>query len=258
MSETEVLPETGRHLVEAAEAAGVHIRLIGGAAIWLRAEGPARAALGRQYPDLDFVALGKQSRVLRSTLEAVGLVPDQRFNAVHGAQRLIFNDAGGSFHIDIFLDSFVMSHTLNLTRRIELETPTLPAAELLLSKLQIAQLNRKDVSDTILLLASHELGSSDGPGSLNATYVAEVTSREWGLFTSLSDNLGKVSELVGDILAEARYPAWSNTAVQAEVLERIGLLRDAMEVAPKSVAWRARAAVGRRVRWYAEPEEVDR
>jgi hypothetical protein len=160
--------------------------------------------------------------------------------------------------IDIFLDSFVMSHTLNLTRRIELEAPTLPAAELLLSKLQIAQLNRKDISDTILLLATHEVGSSDGPGSLNATYVAEVASRDWGLFTSLSDNLDKVSELVGEIVAEARYPGWSDTAVQADVVERIALLRNAMEVVPKGLAWKARAAVGRRVRWYAEPEEVDR
>jgi hypothetical protein len=28
-------------------------------------------------------------------------VPDRRFNAVHGAQRLIFNDARGSFHMAV-------------------------------------------------------------------------------------------------------------------------------------------------------------
>jgi len=41
----------GRVLVAAAAADGVAVRLLGGAAIWIRASAAARAALGREYPE---------------------------------------------------------------------------------------------------------------------------------------------------------------------------------------------------------------
>ena len=41
-------------------------------------------------------------------------------------------------------------------------TPTLPLAELLLSKLQIVKINRKDVLDALVLLAEHPLAQDDG------------------------------------------------------------------------------------------------
>jgi hypothetical protein len=39
------------------------------------------------------------------------------------------------------------------------------------------------------------------------------------------------------------------------VIKRIGQLQEAIERAPKSLAWRVRAAIGERVRWYELPEE---
>ena len=41
-------------------------------------------------------------------------------------------------------------------------TPTLPVAELLLSKLQVVKINRKDVLDALVLLAEHPLAQDDG------------------------------------------------------------------------------------------------
>jgi hypothetical protein len=52
-------------------------------------------------------------------------------------------------------------------------------------------------------------------------------------------------------MADDRPPRGAHDPVeQAEtLLKRI-------EAAPKSLAWRARASIGERVRWYQTPEEV--
>ena len=48
-------------------------------------------------------------------------------------------------------------------------------------------------------------------------------------------------------------------AAQQELLrERLGALANALEQAPKSRAWRMRARIGERRRWYEEPEEIAR
>jgi len=104
------------------------VRLVGGAAIWIRASERARGLLGRDYPDLDLVAHRKQSRPLRDLLEELDYEPERTFNATHGARRLLYHARDRSFHLDVFLDEFVMSHTLDLGARLEIESPTLPAA----------------------------------------------------------------------------------------------------------------------------------
>jgi hypothetical protein len=40
--------------------------------------------------------------------------------------------------------------------------------------------------------------------------------------------------------------------------ERLKVVQEAMDVAPKTMAWKMRARVGTRVRWYEEVEEVRR
>ena len=178
----------GRSVVAAAAAQSIPVRLIGGVAIWLRASPAARAALGRTYPDIDLVAHKKQSRKLRAVLEEEGFEPERVFNATHGARRLLYHGPGG-WQVDIFLDTFEMSHTLDLGTRLEAEPETLAAAELLLTKLQIAEVNAKDLSDTAMLLWDHEPASADGPGLLNLGPVVARCAADWGLYTTVTDNL---------------------------------------------------------------------
>jgi hypothetical protein len=239
----------GRGVVAAAAAHSIPVRLIGGVAIWLRASPAARAALGRSYPDIDLVAHKKQSRKLRTVLEERGLEPERVFNATHGARRLLYHGPGG-WQVDIFLDTFEMSHTLDLGARLEAEPETLAAAELLLTKLQIAEVNAKDLSDTAMLLWDHEPASADGPGLLNLTPVVARCAADWGLYTTVTDNLAKGAELLGALIR--------TDADRARIATRIAVITDALAAAPKSVGWQLRARVGRRKRWYETPEEVIR
>jgi hypothetical protein len=253
------LPEAGRLLVETAAGYGHAVRLMGGVAIWLRATDEARRALGRDYPDLDLVAHKAQSRQLRALLEELGYVPDRLFNAMHGESRLLFHHGEQGYQVDVFLDEFKMSHVLDLGARLEVEEVTIPAAELLLTKLQIAEVNAKDIGDVAMLLWSHETADDDGPGRLNAAQVARICGRNWGLFTTVTDNLERTVEMLPEILTAAGPPTRDDgQSPAARISDRIAVIRERMTAQPKSLSWRTRARVGRRVRWYEVPEEVTR
>ena len=239
----------GRAIVAAAAAHAIPVRLVGGVAIWLRGSAAARGALGRSYPDIDLVGHKRQSRALRSLLEDAGFEPERVFNATHGAKRLLFHGSGG-WQVDVFLDTFEMSHTLDLGSRLEAEPETLAAAELLLTKLQIAEINAKDLSDVAMLLWDHQPGDADGPGLLNLGPVAARCGADWGLFTTVTDNLRACADLLGELVPGA--------ADRDRIGGRIAAVTEAVTAAPKSLGWQVRARVGRRMRWYQLPEEVTR
>ena len=237
-----------RRICEQAASAGVAVRLLGGIAIWLRSSDEIRATLGRDYADIDLATVRNSSKPLRELLESLTYVPDKMFNAVQGDRRLYFSAADDAYHVDIFVDRFVMSHELDLGTRLETETLTLPAAELLLTKLQIAELNEKDAADTAMLLLGHELADRDGPGLLNVAHVNEVCGQDWGFYTTVTDNLGKTKALLEQILSDAGQ--------RELVAGRASQLLADLEQAPKSRGWRRRARIGRRMKWYETPDEV--
>jgi hypothetical protein len=218
-------------------------------AIWIRGSEAARELLGRNYPDIDLVAHKKQSRALRALLEETGFEPERVFNATHGARRLLYHGPG-DWHIDVFLDTFEMSHTLDLGARLEAEPETLAAAELMLTKLQIAEVNAKDLSDVAMLLWDHEPADHDGPGRLNLAPIAGLCASDWGLYTTITQNLEACADHLGGIIPGA-YD-------RDRIGSRIAAITRALEAAPKTRSWQLRARVGRRVRWYQLPEEVTR
>ncbi len=173
--------------------------------------------------------------------------PYVAFNALHGRERLLFFDEGHGRQVDVFVGHFSMSHRIPLGDRLELEPLTVPLAELLLTKLQIVELNEKDVRDTLALLLTHPLGETDGD-CLNAAQVARLCATDWGLWRTITANLAACRGRLPDY----DLPADARTQIDArfdELLERI-------EHEPKSRSWRLRARIGERRRWYDLPEEV--
>ena len=141
-----------------------------------------------------------------------------------------------------------MSHTLDLGARLEAEPETLAAAELLLTKLQIAEVNAKDLSDTAMLLWDHEPGGSDGPGQLNLTADRRPRcAADWGLYTTVTDNLAACAELLGAAGAGRAAPGPDRRPDRGQLSQAAG------RRAEVAGAGRLRARVGRRVRWYELP-----
>jgi Uncharacterised nucleotidyltransferase len=239
--------DEGRRIAEEAERARVPLRLMGGVAIRLHGQIDLPPVLVRAYGDIDLVTTSRAGRDARRLLEALGYTPNERFNALNGSQRLVFYDEPHRRQIDVFVGEFSMCHEIPIADRLELERTTLPLAELLLTKLQIVELNPKDVTDMLALLVEHDVGESDGD-TINAGYVASLLGRDWGLWRTATGSLVTLRAS----LAESGLSAEE----QARVGDRLDRLEQRIEAEPRSMRWRTRARVGDRVRWYQEPDEV--
>ncbi len=237
----------GKRLLHVAKSEGVPLRLLGGVAIRLRAPGALPVPFERTYADLDFVTAKGASGKAQTLFRDVGYEPHKAFNALHGQERLLFFDNENDRQVDVFVGSFAMSHTIPVGERIEVDQATLPLAELLLTKLQIAELNEKDVKDALALLHGHEVGESDG-GTVNTARVAELCAGDWGLWRTITGNLATTREYVG------RYELGEED--ERRLRARIDAILERIEQEPKSRGWKLRAKIGERKRWYELPEEV--
>jgi hypothetical protein len=218
------------------------LRLLGGVAVNVRSRG-LQAELTRPYKDLDFAASKKSSGDLQKLLRDMGYEPHLGFNAMNGRERLLFYDDPNQRQVDVFVGSFRMCHQIPLEQRLEVDADTVPLAELLLTKLQIIELNEKDVRDTVALLLEHDV--TDDDDGVNAAQVASLCADDWGLWRTITHNLDGVRQHL------------SGYAVDHEVVSgRLARLQERIEAAPKSRGWRLRAKVGERKRWYELPEEV--
>ena len=240
--------EEARRLVGEAEKGGLKLRLLGGVAVLLHCHSEAAwEFLGRDYVDLDFAALSKQVPAITRFFTEMGYEPHKRFNAVMGDQRLLFSSQRSVDHIDVILDKFHMCHAWDLRPRLGADSPTLPLADLLLSKLQVVELTEKDIKDTCLLLLHHHLGPSDD-NEINRAYLADRLGDDWGLWRTATGNIQKVL----DYLAGVRF------AQRDLIEERLRALQALAERTPKTLRWKARAAVGEKVKWYELPGDVKR
>jgi hypothetical protein len=236
-----------RRLLDAAAGAGVELKAIGGVAIRLRANGEFPATLARHYGDIDLVTPKGRSAAVTELLGGLGYLAEQRFNALHGSRRLMFVDEHHDRRIDVFVGAFEMCHTLPLTARIDLEPMTVPAAELLLTKLQIVQLNLKDIGDALALMLVEPVRRDDDAG-INAGLIARLCAADWGLWRTCKQNLERLAHESGSFGLDSE---------SVEILTgRIAELWSIIDSEPKSSRWRLRDRIGDRKRWYEEPEET--
>ena len=228
-------------------AVGLPARLLGGVAFWLRCPSVRSGTFARDYADLDF-AVSKRPASGSGPSWRGGYLPDKFFNGLHGATRLYYGAPDGQWSVDIVIDELTMSHRLDLRGQLDGPGPTLSPADLLLTKLQVWEINRKDLGDTACLLADHGLAA--GPAGADEISLARVTAvlgADWGFCHTAERNLGKVAELAA---AEPLPAAGHDVAAQVRVIQA------AIEAAPKSRSWRLRSRIGERVKWYETPEEV--
>jgi hypothetical protein len=235
----------GRRLLALAEAEDVPLRLLGGVAIRLRAAGEHPAAFSRSYADLDFATTRKASGRVSELFRREGYTPQTAFNALHGGERLLFFDDEHDRQVDVFVGSFAMCQKIPLEERLGVDAVSIPLAELLLTKLQVIELNEKDIRDTLALLHDHPVGDADGE-TLNGARVAALCAADWGLWRTITQNLG-----VCRAFAESY-----EIPDPPRVYGRIDELLDRIDREPKSRAWKLRAKIGDRKRWYQLPEEV--
>jgi len=241
-------------IVERAEAKGVFLRILGSTAFRIHSPEyvPVHEAMNRPLTDVDFAAYSKQDRQIEAFLQGQGykltvaaLTPELF------AMRRIFNHPTNGIHIDVFLDELNFCHRIPFRNRLEVDSPTIPLAELMLEKTQIVTLNQKDIKDTLILLAAHPVGDHDTE-TINGKHIGNLLSKEWGLYYTTMLSLEKIGKGL-----EVYRESFSEKDVE-NIRTRIDLLSQMIEVAPKSLAWKTRAIVGPRVKWYNDVDDVER
>ncbi|MFL6098751.1 MAG: hypothetical protein ACJ71T_02215 [Actinomycetales bacterium] len=223
-----------QELAVAAAAAGLPLGVLGGAAVEILS--PSARPGGRwsrSLADIDVATVAKRRRAVEELIVSQRFSADKQFNMMNGSMRLRFFDEDSS-HLDVFVDEMRLCHPIMWGSSLHPGATTLPVALLLLSKLQIVQIEEKDRGDLSALLTDQwkAIGAVDGQ-------LGSILRKDWGLLHTASLNLEKLVSSEDELVALRA----------AELLKRWAGLRP-------SIKARLRGAVGERMRWYEEPEEV--
>ncbi len=259
-------------IVRAAQAEGTSLRILGSLAIFAHSTHVPDAislfhALGRVsagsplFTDLDLMGYAKQGRSISGVFERKGFKPDTMVNGFFGDRRLIYYEGSGKFHVDIFLDKLEFSHDVEFGRkpgdgRLELDFPTISLTDIVLEKLQIHKIARKDLVDLMILFFGHDVKpSANGEKeAVHAGYISNLVADDWGFWYESTQNLAKVRQLMGTFVSEGRMKPDAASRIEA----RVGALEAALRAVPKGRHWEKRAKVGTTKPWYREVEEVVR
>jgi len=206
--------------------------------------------LGREFTDFDFASYPRFFKDIIRVLTELGYQEDKQVTQLFGDKRMIFHDPAFGRHIDVFFNTLEFCHLISFVGRLEVEQYTLPLAELLLEKMQIVQINEKDLIDSIMLLREHPLGDTDLE-TINASLVTHILSNDWGFWRTVTGNLKLLDEKLGQYVSLTDQD-------RAVVHERIGDLLQRIDTSPKSLRWKARSKIGERMKWYKVVEELSR
>ncbi|NMC11880.1 MAG: hypothetical protein GYA34_03255 [Chloroflexi bacterium] len=241
-------------LVERAQKEGVFLRILGSTGF--RIHSPEYVAIhdamDRPLTDIDFVAYGNQDREIDAFMmrekysPMVAALTPELF-----ASRRIYNHPSNGIHIDVFLDELSMCHKIPFRNRLEVDSPTIPLAELVLEKTQIVTLNKKDIKDMLILLAAHPIGDHD-KDTINGKYIAELLAKDWGFYYTTKLNLEKIRDGL------TVYTELFSEHDVNNIRTRLDQLSQLIEKEPKSLKWKSRAAIGPKLKWYNDVDDVER
>jgi len=222
------------------------LRVFGGVAVEHHCPSFQLPCLNREVADIDFFGLSKQSPQLEKTFIDLGYIPAVKFNIYHGAKRLLFYEPKTNGKRDIFLDFFEMCHRFDLRKRLVVSDFSIPLSDLLMTKLQIVEINVRDYKDIISILVDHEVSDKESEEEINCKYIANLCATDWGLHKTSTRNL----EWAKSYLEKTEL----GTDLKTTVNERMRKLVKEIEEEPKSAKWKLRGLIGERMSWYDEPE----
>jgi hypothetical protein len=244
-SSREMPVEEAISIIQAANDDKVTLRLIGGMAVRFHCHGPHSSHV-RTYHDIDIFGLSKERADIHSIFQKLGYTPNNRYNVLYGASRLQFFNPSNKGHVDVYLNKFIMDHTIDFRTRLHIDKVTISVTDLLLTKLQIVRFTEKDSIDTIAILEDPVTGQKDGQETLNLEYIARLCSKDWGLYKTITLNLHKMREII---------EKGSFKPAEKEVLAgKIEAIQKAVEIKEKTLRWKLSALLGEKIKWYEKIE----
>jgi hypothetical protein len=250
---TQVFIDEGKRLVDEAAKREIPLRLLGGVAIRIHclesltfARKLMRLGEGQQeYTDLDLMSYMRfRKSKMKEFFEEMGYEKRPTTMSTAATQRQIYFHPKGWFYVDVFYDKLLAAnHPLDFRGRLELDSPTITPADLLLEKLQIVFPDEKDVKDLLLVLRAHEISTKEEKNRINAKFIAAKLGSDWGFWYTVTTNLSGLREYV--------QAAQNLTDEEKQDLNsKIDQLVQTIENEPKSTGWKMRSIVGTKRKWY--------
>ena len=200
--------------------------------------------MARIPTDIDFIAYSKNRGELTKYLESKAYEGMQRLNVLYGMRRQIFKHTETGLYIDIFYDTLDMCHKVEFRNRLHFDPLTVSLTDLVLEKMQIVQINEKDIKDCILLFLEHDVSEQD-ESKIHLDYISDVLSKDWGYYYTVTTNLKKIKDFLG------AYD-WIPSDEENKVADRIDRLLQSIECKPKSSKWKLREKIGTKRQWYQD------
>src|SRR6266496_1546784 len=139
LAEREKFENELKHILKASAEAGIVLRVIGSLAFQMHCSrlGYLQAAMGRAYTDIDFAAYSRQNKQIQQLLSSLGYQENREVFIASEGMRAIFDRPETGLHVDVFYEKLDFCHTIYWKDRLEVDSPTITLAELLLEKMQI-------------------------------------------------------------------------------------------------------------------------
>jgi hypothetical protein len=240
------MPEEARRIIDHARIHNVQLRIMGGLAV--RIQCTSISFCERPYSDIDLIGLSAQSEKIHGLFVELGYVEDREFIALHGGQRLKFEDHTNNRHVEVFLDKFRMDQTLDFRGRLDIDPYTISLSDLFITKAQVVKMDEKDFHDLFSLFRDHKVGIDDREGGINARYIAQLCAHDWGLYHTILKNLDRLPEF---------YDHFKLDKAERESMDRrIWILRLMIIEQAKGPIWKARDRLGERLPYHEEVEHV--
>jgi len=261
-----------RTIVDAAQAKGTVLRILGSLAIYAHSlHAPESVSfyhsVGRVregaplFTDLDLIGYAVQGRSISKVFDGLGFKGDDMINGFFGDRRLIYYEGRNRFHVDIFLDKLEFSHDVLFGKkpgngRLELDFPTISLTDLVLEKLQIHWIGRKDLVDLLVIFLGHDVKEQANGNHevVDAGHIANLLADDWGFWHESMQNLEKTRQMLGQFIGEGRI----SHDLSMRIGSRIAELGSTLQSVPKGRHWEKRAKVGTAKPWFREVEEVVR
>jgi len=234
-------------IARGAVEARVGLKLLGG--LGVRVVCPDYPPRLRRDQDIDFACLSKERKAVAAHLEKAGCEPDRRFNNLNGDRQMYFTAPSGR-PIDVMVDRLTMCHTLDFRPSFRKLPYTVDVVDLLLSKLQIVELNEKDARDIVQLLSCMPIARAGDGLAIDSDRFCSVLGADWGWWRTVTGNLKRMPRLLSE------RPQLAQPGMSFDPATQAARLLELADSAPKSMKWKMRAGIGEKVRWYELPEEV--
>ncbi|MDE1873798.1 MAG: hypothetical protein KGI04_01610 [Candidatus Micrarchaeota archaeon] len=233
--------EAAMRLQEKAKDYEIDPKLLGGLAFKILCRSAREGSLARNRNDIDLAVKRKDVAKLKKVMSELGYEYPIRDNVLSPDQ-ILYLDNQNQRQVDIFVDGFQMCHKFDFREGLESKGATLPITDLIMTKLQIAEITYKDLQDLASAFSDFRLGQEEG--NIRYDQIASLASKNWGIWKDFTDNLRKLKAHVKELAPEKAD----------EIAERVGTLLEDIEKHPKSARWSARARFGERLKWHELPQ----